>query len=76
LREQDQREKTPGETVTIVDCEADDLIVLELARLIHAPGALFLAEAGGRAASLDGWPYRVVDAGSGLLLAHNEAIWQ
>jgi fructose-1,6-bisphosphatase/inositol monophosphatase family enzyme len=42
----------------------------------HAPGALFLAEAGGGVARLDGSAYRPAEAGSGLLLAHNISIWQ
>jgi fructose-1,6-bisphosphatase/inositol monophosphatase family enzyme len=42
----------------------------------HVPGALFLTEAGGRAARLDGRAYRADQLGSGLLLAHNALIWQ
>ena len=41
----------------------------------HAPGVLFLQEAGGRAARLDGRPYRIGDPGEGILLAQTPAIW-
>jgi fructose-1,6-bisphosphatase/inositol monophosphatase family enzyme len=42
----------------------------------HAPGTLFLTEAGGRAARLNGQAYRADQPGSGLLVAQNELIWQ
>lgn len=42
----------------------------------HAPGALFLNEAGGRAARLDGSPYRAGDGRLGLLSAHNAQLWE
>ncbi|MDB4986019.1 MAG: inositol monophosphatase [Myxococcaceae bacterium] len=42
----------------------------------HAPGALFLSEAGGVAARLDGTPYTVSDSRIGLLVARNPAIWR
>jgi fructose-1,6-bisphosphatase/inositol monophosphatase family enzyme len=41
----------------------------------HAPGVLFLEEAGGVASRLDGSPYRVTDGGGAILLAQNAAIW-
>ncbi|BBK44287.1 inositol monophosphatase [Allostella vacuolata] len=41
----------------------------------HAPGALFLAEAGGRAARPDGSPYRPGDGRKGLLVARSPAVW-
>lgn len=42
----------------------------------HAAGVLFLTEAGGKAARLDGTPYRPADArGSTMLLAHSPEIW-
>jgi fructose-1,6-bisphosphatase/inositol monophosphatase family enzyme len=41
----------------------------------HAPGALFLTEAGGRVARLDGTPYRPADRRPGLLAACSEAAW-
>jgi fructose-1,6-bisphosphatase/inositol monophosphatase family enzyme len=41
----------------------------------HAAGTLFLTEAGGMAARLDGTPYRVTDPRTGLLVAHNPAVW-
>lgn len=41
----------------------------------HAPGALFLEEAGGRVARPDGSPYRPRDDRPGLLVAANPAIW-
>lgn len=42
----------------------------------HAPGVLFLQEAGGYASRLDGSEYLVADhATPGLLVAHNEETW-
>ena len=41
----------------------------------HAAGTLFLTEAGGRVARLDGSPYRVTEPRTGLLVAHNPAVW-
>jgi len=42
----------------------------------HAPGVLFLQEAGGHATRLDGSEYRVADhARSGLLVARNKETW-
>jgi fructose-1,6-bisphosphatase/inositol monophosphatase family enzyme len=41
----------------------------------HAPGALFIAEAGGWIARLDRTPYTPVDQGKGLLVAQNEETW-
>ena len=41
----------------------------------HAPGALFLEEAGGHVARLDGQAYRPADPGQGLLAAGSEEIW-
>lgn len=41
----------------------------------HAPGSLFLREAGGVAARYDGTPYRAADERRGLLVARNRAIW-
>ena len=41
----------------------------------HAPGALFVSEAGGVAARYDGTPYRASDDRRGLLVARNRAIW-
>ena len=42
----------------------------------HAPGVLFLQEAGGQAARLDGSAYRVANhARSGLLVSRNKEIW-
>ncbi len=42
----------------------------------HAPGALFLNEAGGRLARLDGTPYRVTDRAHGLLAAATPTLWE
>lgn len=42
----------------------------------HAPGALFLSEAGGVARRHDGSPYRPGRPGTGMLLAQNEAIFE
>lgn len=41
----------------------------------HAPGALFVTEAGGVAARFDGAPYRVSEERTGLLVARNRAVW-
>lgn len=41
----------------------------------HAAGVLFLNEAGGKAARLDGSPYRVDDARLGLIGASSPALW-
>jgi fructose-1,6-bisphosphatase/inositol monophosphatase family enzyme len=42
----------------------------------HAPGALFLTEAGGKVARFDGTPYRPGDGGNGLLATRNGAVWE
>jgi fructose-1,6-bisphosphatase/inositol monophosphatase family enzyme len=42
----------------------------------HAPGVLYLTEAGGHAARLDGSPYRAGDSQPGLLAALDAATWQ
>lgn len=41
----------------------------------HAPGALFVTEAGARIAHLDGSPYRATEPRSGLLTALSDEIW-
>jgi fructose-1,6-bisphosphatase/inositol monophosphatase family enzyme len=41
----------------------------------HAPGALFLEEAGGIIRRTDGSPYRVGDGGKGLLGASSRRMW-
>lgn len=41
----------------------------------HAPGVLILQEAGGKAARLDGSPYRASDPSGPILLAHTPEIW-
>lgn len=41
----------------------------------HAPGALFLEEAGGRIARIDGRPYRLGEDGPGLLAAASPRLW-
>ena len=41
----------------------------------HAPGALFLEEAGGKLARFDGSPYRVASREKGLLAAASPALW-
>ncbi|HEX6257301.1 MAG TPA: inositol monophosphatase family protein [Euzebyales bacterium] len=41
----------------------------------HAPGTLFVSEAGGRAARPDGTPYRVADRRPGLLIAATPLLW-
>jgi len=42
----------------------------------HAPGSLFLTEAGGHVARLDGTPYAPTGTGNGLLAAENAEIWK
>lgn len=42
----------------------------------HAPGALFIHEAGGRAAYLDGSPYAPAQRRQGLLVAQNSGVWE
>lgn len=42
----------------------------------HAAGALFVTEAGGHVARLDGAAYRPMDGRPGLLVAHNAEIWR
>ena len=42
----------------------------------HAPGVLFLNEAGGVALRADGTPYRVTDRRTGLLAAASPALWE
>jgi fructose-1,6-bisphosphatase/inositol monophosphatase family enzyme len=41
----------------------------------HAAGVLFLNESGGKAARLDGAPYRVDDQRKGMIAAANPALW-
>jgi len=41
----------------------------------HVPGALFLEEAGGKLARVDGTPYRVDVPGTGLIGAASPALW-
>ncbi|HEX6873131.1 MAG TPA: inositol monophosphatase family protein, partial [Micromonosporaceae bacterium] len=41
----------------------------------HAPGALFVEEAGGVAWRLDGTPYHPADTRTGLLVAQTQQIW-
>ncbi len=41
----------------------------------HVPGALFLTQAGGKVARLDGSAFRWWDGGTGLLAAGSEAVW-
>ena len=41
----------------------------------HAPGALIVAEAGGRVTRWDGSPYRPAVDGQGLLVARNPGVW-
>ncbi|MET0137261.1 MAG: inositol monophosphatase family protein [Sphingobium sp.] len=41
----------------------------------HAPGVLFLTEAGGAARRADGSPYRVTDKRTGMLAAATPALW-
>ena len=41
----------------------------------HAPGSLFLTEAGGRIARFDGSDYRLGDGKTGLLATSSPALW-
>ncbi|WP_254601990.1 inositol monophosphatase family protein [Sphingomonas bacterium] len=41
----------------------------------HAPGALFLTEAGGRISRFDGAPYRLGEDGRGLIAAATPELW-
>src|SRR3569832_2502932 len=41
----------------------------------HAPGSLFLTEAGGIVARLVGKPYRATEDGAGLLAARDRHLW-
>jgi len=41
----------------------------------HAPGTLFLEEAGGRAARFDGRPYKPAEPGFGILAAQTPELW-
>jgi fructose-1,6-bisphosphatase/inositol monophosphatase family enzyme len=41
----------------------------------HAPGALFVTEAGGKAARFDGTPYAPGQTGTGMLAAATPALW-
>ena len=41
----------------------------------HAPGALFLEEAGGKAARFDGHPYKPAEQAFGLLAAQTPELW-
>ena len=42
----------------------------------HAPGVLLIEECGGKAARLDGTPYRPADKSKGLLVAADTTAWQ
>jgi fructose-1,6-bisphosphatase/inositol monophosphatase family enzyme len=42
----------------------------------HAPGALFLTEAGGMVARFDGSPYQPADDKTGLVIARNPDVWR
>jgi len=42
----------------------------------HAPGALFVTEAGGRVARPDGTPYRPDQTGTGMIAAASPAMWE
>jgi fructose-1,6-bisphosphatase/inositol monophosphatase family enzyme len=42
----------------------------------HAPGALFVTEAGGKVGWIDGGPYRVGDTRPGMMATASPAIWE
>ncbi len=54
--------------------EADFILYWRTLPWDHAPGSLFVEEAGGRAARLDGSPYRPGQTSEGLLVAHPD-VW-
>lgn len=60
LRAEDIEEKSPGETVTAADREAE---------------ALSMSEARAHVVRPDGSPYRPLDGGQGLLVADNLRNW-
>lgn len=65
-----------GEQYPRIALGANDLALFE--RTLpwdHVPGALFLEEAGGKVARLDGSPYRFWDQRGGLLAAGSAAMW-
>lgn len=55
--------------------EADAALFWRALPWDHAPGALFLEEAGGRIRRRDGSPYRLADRSAGLLAAATPALW-
>ena len=59
----------------IVKGESDFALYWRTLPWDHAPGTLFLAEAGGHTARLDGSPYRPADDRRGLLAAASRAAW-
>ncbi|HSH91636.1 MAG TPA: inositol monophosphatase [Ramlibacter sp.] len=75
------RDMQPGTNCAAVDYprmvtgESDFALYWRTLPWDHAPGALFLREAGGHVARLDGSPYRPHEQRNGLLAASNEAMW-
>lgn len=63
------------EYTAIARGEADFTLFWRTMPWDHAPGALFIEEAGGRARHLDGGDYSPTDLRPGLLIARNAAIW-
>ena len=64
-----------AEYPAIVAAEQDFALFYRTLPWDHAPGVLFLVEAGGVALRYDGRPYVPGDGGTGLLVARNRAIW-
>lgn len=56
--------------------EQDFVVFWRLLPWDHAPGTLFLEEAGGWVARFDGSPYRPADQSPGLVAARNQEVWR
>lgn len=59
----------------LVDGRNDIAVFQRILPWDHAPGVLFLTEAGGHATHWDGRPYRVGSGRAGLLTAASERMW-
>jgi fructose-1,6-bisphosphatase/inositol monophosphatase family enzyme len=60
----------------VVDGLSDFVLYWRTLPWDHAPGVLFLQEAGGHAARFDGSAYRPADTANGLLVASDSRTWQ
>lgn len=59
----------------LVDGRCDAALYERIYPWDHAAGALFVEEAGGKVARLDGSPYRIDDRATGLLAATSPEVW-